>query len=168
MTEANPVEIVRHAEMVKKVKMGWLARLINNFYLSLGQRLYEQGYVSEMADTDALTGLYNRNFFDHWMSKILAQANRSGVTLAFVYMDVNDLKKVNDQEGHNKGDLMLRRYSKALVKGYRISDLLFRIGGDEFVAVLWGCSKELAVKKTAAIQKKLAIKKGIHFSFGVA
>jgi diguanylate cyclase (GGDEF)-like protein len=166
--QMNPVEAIRHEEMKKTVRVGFVAKAINKFYISLGDYLYRKGFVSEIADSDSLTGFFNKNFFDRWTPKVLSQANRSGTTLSFVYMDMNDLKKVNDTLGHKEGDKMLRIFARAVTKGFRLSDLIFRLGGDEFLAVLWSCNKEVAEKKTKKIQDKLAKKKNIHFSFGVA
>lgn len=168
MEQINPVEMVRDEEMKRKVRVGFLARAINKFYVSLGEALYNRGFVSEVADSDALTGLFNRNFFDRWMKKVLSQANRSKTVLSFVYMDVNDLKKKNDKFGHKAGDRMLKDFAKAVTKGFRLSDLIFRLGGDEFVAVLWSCDRETAERKTKLIQEKLRKRKKIHFSFGIA
>jgi diguanylate cyclase (GGDEF)-like protein len=164
----NPVTNVRHEEVKKVVKLDFVASLVNRFYSSLGEFLYEKGYLSEMADSDKMTGLYNRNFFDRWVEKVIAQAKRTKVPLSFVYIDINDLKMVNDTLGHKEGDRMLNIFSKKLLTQLRVSDLCFRMGGDEFAVLMWSCNKENADIKMAEIQSDLLDKDNIGFSFGVA
>lgn len=163
----NPVEKVRHEETKKQVKFDFLAHIINKMYLKLGKYLYERGYISEIADVDSLTGMYGRSFFDRWFVKVVAQAARSGEILSLVFIDVNDLKTLNDQRGHIAGDDCLKLFSEHLLESVRNSDLCFRFGGDEFVVIMWACPKIVAEKKMKNIQK-LLLKQEISFSFGVA
>ena len=166
MAEANVIEDLRHQEIQKTVKVKWLARWVSRLYVKFGEYLYQKGFISQIVDVDSLTGAYNRNFFERWVPKLLAQSRRSGVQLAFVNFDVNDLKKTNDSEGHNAGNILLRRFVRVLSRGLRESDLIFRVGGDEFVAILWSCDATLAQKKIEKIKTKLE-KKKVYFSFGV-
>lgn len=129
--------------------------------------MYNKGYLSEIADTDYLTGLYNRNFFDRWIPKLVSQAVRDKSTLSIAYLDINNLKTVNDTLGHSAGDKIIRTFARKLSKKLRLSDLAFRIGGDEFVAVLWSSNKENTEKVFKNLQESLQ-EVGIHFSFGVA
>lgn len=89
--------------------------------------------LSVLAYTDSLTGLGNRTAFLEEMSIIEANG-RPGVTIAMY--DVNNLKVVNDTKGHLVGDALLRHCTKAIKASLRAEDKVYRIGGDEFVAIL--------------------------------
>lgn len=162
----SPIDQLRHEELKEKVKVDFIARLLRKFYTTFGEFLYNGGYISEITDSDSLTGLYNRNFFERWVSKVLAQASRNKIALSFVYVDVNGLKQVNDFQGHKAGDKLLKTFSKRLASELRDSDLAFRLGGDEFAIILWSCDKENATKKILAVREKLE-KDNIRFSFGI-
>jgi GGDEF domain-containing protein len=88
------------------------------------------------AATDSLTGLYNRRLFDEYSEKELNRAKRYNQQLAFVILDVHNLKEVNDRRGHLLGDKILELAATTLRKTMRASDFAFRIGGDEFALLL--------------------------------
>lgn len=120
-----------------------------------------------MVETDALTGLLNRNYYERRMETILSQAQRVGVDLAFALVDLDNLKKINDSQGHKAGDRVLKRLAKSLLEHARKSDIVVRMGGDEFVVILWNCD---LVNAQQIMEKQLTIvkKMGISFSFGVS
>ena len=88
------------------------------------------------AATDSLSGLYNRRLFDEYSEKELNRAKRYDQQLAFVILDVQNLKEVNDRRGHLQGDQILQLAAATLRKTMRASDFAFRIGGDEFALLL--------------------------------
>ena len=88
------------------------------------------------ARTDALTGLLNRRGFEAQMSFALALARRSGRPLSLIAVDVDHFKRVNDTHGHEAGDEVLRRLARTLQDWLRASDVVARLGGEEFVALL--------------------------------
>ncbi len=88
------------------------------------------------AATDPLTGLYNRRFFDDYFQKELNRSIRYSHHLALVIFDLHRFKEVNDQYGHQQGDLLLQMAASTLRKSLRTSDYAFRIGGDEFALLL--------------------------------
>lgn len=88
------------------------------------------------ARTDALTGLLNRRGFDSKMEFALALARRSGRPLSLVSIDVDHFKRVNDSFGHDAGDEVLRRLAHTLQQRLRASDVIARLGGEEFAALL--------------------------------
>ncbi len=88
------------------------------------------------ARTDALTGLLNRRGFETQMAFALAVARRSGRPLSLVAVDVDHFKRVNDTHGHDAGDEVLRRLARTLTDRLRASDVVARLGGEEFVALL--------------------------------
>ncbi|MTI81661.1 MAG: diguanylate cyclase [Firmicutes bacterium] len=88
---------------------------------------------------DSLTGLYNRTFFQQEMQRLKGCHNSLGVILC----DLNGLKLVNDTLGHDKGDLLLKEAADIINECSRSSDIVARIGGDEFVVLLSNCDEKL-------------------------
>jgi diguanylate cyclase (GGDEF)-like protein len=86
--------------------------------------------------TDELTGLYNRRRFFVLTEQYLKVSIRTKKRLLLLYIDMDDLKWINDQYGHNEGDRVLIDLASILKKTFRESDIIARIGGDEFVALL--------------------------------
>lgn len=81
---------------------------------------------------DYLTGLPNRNFFEEGFIDALSK-NKKGNMLAVIYMDFNNFKRTNDEQGHRIGDLVLIEIAHRLTRNIRTSDIVARFGGDEFV-----------------------------------
>ena len=94
------------------------------------------GRLSEQATRDELTGLVNRREWYRRLDAALVRARRSGEPLSIVILDVNGLKLVNDRDGHAAGDRLLRSVGSRWASTLRESDVLGRIGGDEFGIVL--------------------------------
>ncbi len=90
----------------------------------------------EMAITDQLTGLHNRRYMGRHLDNLLAEARKSGKPLAFVIMDIDFFKSVNDTHGHDIGDEVLREFAKRISANVRGIDLVCRYGGEEFVVVM--------------------------------
>lgn len=88
------------------------------------------------ARTDALTGLLNRRGFETQMAFAVALARRSSRPLSLITVDVDHFKRVNDTYGHEAGDEVLRRLARTLESRLRGSDVVARLGGEEFVALL--------------------------------
>lgn len=88
------------------------------------------------ARTDTLTGLLNRRGFDTQMAFALAMARRTGRALSLITVDVDHFKRVNDTFGHEAGDEVLRRLARTLEQRLRGSDVVARLGGEEFVVLL--------------------------------
>ena len=102
--------------------------------------LHLKSYISDLNDlayADALTSLHNKGAFDICVKDLQARMNVKGTLPEFAVciFDCNDLKKVNDQNGHDKGDLYLKKAASVICEVFEHS-LVFRIGGDEFAAIL--------------------------------
>lgn len=88
------------------------------------------------AHVDPLTGIANRRFLMEYLEGLLAGRHGCRGELAFIVVDVDDFKAYNDRYGHLAGDEALRRVARALESGVRKGDMVARMGGEEFIAVL--------------------------------
>ena len=104
--------------------------------------------------TDTLTGLYNRSFFESEMARL----NRRRLFHVSIFVvDVDLLKQVNDQHGHEAGDVLLKRTAQVLTTSFRAEDIIARIGGDEFVAILPNTdesSADIALQRLKGVLKE--------------
>jgi diguanylate cyclase (GGDEF)-like protein/PAS domain S-box-containing protein len=98
------------------------------------QRLQSQ--LREMAIHDSLTGLYNRHYLAETLKRELARATREKYPVSFIMIDIDYFKRVNDTFGHKAGDEVLEKLAAQLLASSRASDIIFRYGGEEFLAIL--------------------------------
>jgi diguanylate cyclase (GGDEF)-like protein len=105
----------------------------------------------EMATRDSLTGLSNRRHFMDAGNRELLLARRSGRPLSVVMLDLDHFKSVNDTYGHAVGDSVLKRFSAIALATLRNSDVIGRIGGEEFALLL----REMPPRDAAAVAEKL-------------
>lgn len=103
------------------------------------QRRKRERELYSQALSDELTGLHNRRGFIALAGQALKLAERSGTCLELVFADVDELKEINDHHGHPAGDQVLVDFAAVMKKTFRESDILARIGGDEFVALAMDC-----------------------------
>ena len=104
---------------------------------------------------DDLTGLYNRRGFLPLAEKFLNLANRQKQDLLMIYLDLNDLKVINDTRGHQEGDQALMDIAQILKKTYRVVDIIARMGGDEFAVIPVGAAKNDIEIVTSRLQKNI-------------
>ncbi|MBX2833969.1 MAG: PleD family two-component system response regulator [Micavibrio sp.] len=97
-----------------------------------------------MALTDSLTGLYNRRYLEVHLEKLLEKNIESKKALAVLMMDIDFFKAVNDTHGHKAGDEVLQTFAQRMKDGLRSFDLVARLGGEEFVAILPDVTTERA------------------------
>ncbi|HEY4105016.1 MAG TPA: sensor domain-containing diguanylate cyclase, partial [Polyangiaceae bacterium] len=101
---------------------------------------------------DELTGLYNRRGFMELAQKELEAANRVRSSSALFFADLNGMKQINDQLGHEMGDHAIRAAASVLSEIFRPSDVITRLGGDEFAVFVSGCDEEIASAICSAIE----------------
>ncbi|OMH38255.1 EAL domain-containing protein [Motiliproteus sp. MSK22-1] len=92
--------------------------------------------LEHLALHDTLTGLYNRYYFDNELRRLASQSRRSGSNHSLLYLDLDHFKTINDTQGHNQGDFILKSVASKLQHRLRETDSLCRIGGDEFAVLL--------------------------------
>ncbi len=112
--------------------------------------------LARQAQTDWLTGLANHRAFHERLRAELARANRAHDAVALLLLDLDDFKKVNDVHGHGTGDELLRRLAEILTDLVRASDVVCRIGGEEFAVILPSCSADDAVGLAHRVSERLA------------
>ena len=103
--------------------------------------------LGELSRTDELTGLFNRRAFMEDLQGRHAHIFRTGQKCAFLYIDLDNFKQINDSMGHDAGDLTLREIANILRYHSRAGDLCARLGGDEFAVWLEGADEEGAQRK---------------------
>ncbi len=113
--------------------------------------------LERLADEDALTPIANRRAFVRELTRMIAFTKRYGVPSSVVYFDVNGMKQINDAHGHPAGDAALRHVAKTLLDNIRSSDIVGRLGGDEFGVILSHTSQEQANRKAVLLAKAIAM-----------
>ncbi|NNC77796.1 MAG: GGDEF domain-containing protein [Woeseiaceae bacterium] len=98
----------------------------------------QRGLLLQLATKDPLTGAGNRRAFEDKLESTVAQLKRSGTPASLIIIDLDHFKTVNDQHGHAVGDQILCRVTDIINLRIRLTDSLYRIGGEEFVVVLEG------------------------------
>ena len=92
--------------------------------------------LKQSAQFDSLTGLANRRRCDERVVEAIARSERSGQTMALMFLDVDRFKSINDTLGHNAGDLVLKEFARRVASSVRNTDFVARLAGDEFVVLL--------------------------------
>ena len=115
------------------------------------QQIAEQQELILLSRTDSLTGLLNRRAFMEELERAKERTTRNRASSAILFLDLNNFKYVNDTQGHDAGDRVLKRLAEALHSATRSYDFVARLGGDEFVVWLENVDKETARRRAAAI-----------------
>lgn len=109
----------------------------------------------ENATRDMLTGVYNRRVGFEKLEKLMFQAKKTKTDLTICFIDVNDLKLVNDKYGHRAGDEYLKKITELISRNIRDNDFIFRLGGDEFLVVFKNCNRIGANRVISRINKDI-------------
>jgi diguanylate cyclase (GGDEF)-like protein/PAS domain S-box-containing protein len=107
-----------------------------------------QAELLEQAIRDPLTGLYNRRQMSETLVRELARAEREKYPVSFVMIDLDHFKHINDTFGHNVGDAVLQRLATQLLSQARLADIIYRYGGEEFLAILPNVTATIAFQIT--------------------
>ncbi|HEY5598500.1 MAG TPA: GGDEF domain-containing protein [Kiloniellales bacterium] len=113
-------------------------------------------FLESLADQDALAPVLNRRAFVRELTRTMAYAERYGVPGSVLYFDVDEMKQVNDQLGHAAGDAVLKRVAETLVRESRASDVVGRLGGDEYAVILLQADTRAAAAKATALAQAVA------------
>ncbi len=119
------------------------------------EKKHLEGELQRLATTDVLTQSSNRRHFFECAHREFEQARLQGTSMAFLLLDIDDFKLINDTYGHQEGDIVLQRIAESGRAILRRGDLFGRIGGEEFAAVFPGCSPEMAQQIAERLQREI-------------
>ena len=179
---ANLAERMTHGEIPLKpipvVRDDEVGHLTEAFNRLLEKLSINQAELERMAHHDALTGLPNRRLLADRMQQALARAKRNHSRVAILFLDLDGFKPINDQLGHEYGDIALVEVARRLTEVVRESDTLARVGGDEFVYMFADLADDaeddvahIAQKCITAVSKPIELKNtpcSIGVSIGIA
>lgn len=111
-----------------------LTRLVSQLETSLDAAQFRNNQLNRMSMLDELTGVYNRRGFYEFTNRIFKAAENEGKHAVLIFADLDNLKKINDTFGHDDGDYSIKAASDFIRNGLRSTDIVARIGGDEFAA----------------------------------
>ncbi len=114
-----------------------------------------EGELHRLATTDVLTQSSNRRYFFECARSEFERARQSGTPMAFLLLDVDDFKQINDRYGHQVGDQVLQRLAHCGATALRRDDLFGRIGGEEFAALFPGCEQAVALQVAERLQREV-------------
>jgi diguanylate cyclase (GGDEF)-like protein len=120
--------------------------------------------LEAVADLDPLLDILSRRGFERELRRALDFMQRYGDTATLIYIDVDQLKPINDQHGHAAGDAVLRAVATTLVANVRPSDIVARIGGDEFAVLLWNIGEPEANAKATALEMAVAEQQVLYWT----
>jgi len=124
-------------------------------YTDISEIKKNQAILELYATTDEMTGILNRRTGLLMLNKLMAQFERTSDNLSICYFDIDELKEVNDEFGHESGDMLIKSITQAAKEATREGDIIMRLGGDEFLIVFTYCSVKLAHSRMEAIKQQL-------------
>lgn len=174
-TFVNGARITRHElSDGDRIQVGSVTILKFSYQDSLEEQFQQQLY--ESATRDPLTQAYNKRFFSEQLAKDFGHAERHGLALSLVLMDIDHFKNINDTYGHPAGDHVLQRASSAIMESLRAEDSYCRIGGEEFAIIMRDCTGDEAAALAERLRALIADMRFVYggqelpvtMSFGVA
>ena len=159
---SNPLEQLRqyayyNNDVPKAFKVKELESIRYSMVDTFSRLESEKKELYLMARTDSLSGLSNRNSLNEYLERLILTSKRNKEEFAFLYLDIDHFKSINDSLGHNIGDELLQNISKLLKRILRPSDFIARIGGDEFVILIQEYDSYLELSNVInRVQKQLS------------
>ncbi|MCR9222215.1 MAG: sensor domain-containing diguanylate cyclase [Alphaproteobacteria bacterium] len=151
VVEADEADVLRDLDtgFASNLAIGLTAIILTVIAVILAVNRYQRR-LEEMATTDPLTGLANRQLFDAHLDQAVRRGRRSGRPVSLVLFDLDRFKQLNDRHGHLAGDAVLRRVADVAREAVRTVDTVCRWGGEEFAILMEDCP---APKAGAAAEK---------------
>lgn len=128
--------------------------------LALHEKIQQIGQLQDrlerQVNEDALTGLFNRRYFDATLPRELARCQRDNQPLSLILIDIDHFKHINDTFGHPAADLVLQEAARLFAYYARQGDVVCRYGGEEFMLLLPGLSRDTALERAEYIRRTFA------------
>ncbi len=149
---------IPEAELTPKVRSAIMTLMaeVDRLRQELEQTKGRLGHLEKLADQDTLAPVANRRAFVRELSRVISYSERYKAPSSLVYFDLNHFKAINDDMGHAAGDAALLHVAKMLVENVRESDVVGRLGGDEFGVILAHADEAQAQEKAASLAKQIA------------
>ena len=144
---------ISEAELTPKVHAAIMSLLqeLKRLQSEIDQGKRRIDHLERLADQDTLIPVANRRAFVREMSRIMAYSQRYDVPSGVLYFDLNGMKEINDAYGHAAGDAALRTLANVFIENVRQSDVVGRLGGDEFGVILAQTDNEAAIEKAESL-----------------
>jgi diguanylate cyclase (GGDEF)-like protein len=160
---AEPTDILNLAgigetELTPRLRQAILGLMaeVDTLRRELGDARQRIGYLERLADEDPLMPIANRRAFVRELTRMMSFAQRYGTAASIVYIDVNDMKLINDSNSHAAGDAALMQVARVLLDNVRNTDVVGRLGGDELGVLLVQTDQPLAEQKAAQLAGAVA------------
>ncbi len=143
------------------------ADLLTSLYIdrqdaNMRLKMQENRELQILADRDALTGLINRGKFDEMLDIEIQRASRYYYNFALLMLDLDHFKNINDRYGHSAGDTVLKEFAAICLKMVRSTDIVARVGGEEFAIILLKADEKSALKMADRICNSIRSKNIIY------
>ncbi len=158
----GPMAVNKAPSSAKKTSRSEAVRLaaeVERLQAELAAARAQVAQLEARADIDASLEIMNRRGFERELRRALAYVRRYGTTAALIYLDLDNFKPVNDRHGHAAGDRVLKAVASTLLRTVRESDVVSRLGGDEFGILLWNIGTAPAAAKAMELEAAIAATK---------
>lgn len=150
-SQETPIDLTISSIEVKNEQLIGLVIVITD----ITQKKEQEEKLKKLAATDRLTNIMNRRMGTTYLQKQMGRVKREGIDLTVCFIDVNGLKNVNDNFGHNEGDNLLKSTAQLLADNIRETDAVARFGGDEFLIIFNDCQLQEAKDIWNRIEKAI-------------
>lgn len=149
---------IPEAELTPKVRSAIITLMaeVDRLRQELEQTKGRLGHLEKLADQDTLAPVANRRAFVRELSRVISYSERYKAPSSLIYFDLNGFKAINDSMGHAAGDAALLHVARLLVENVRESDVVGRLGGDEFGVILAHADERQAHEKAASLAQQVA------------
>ena len=140
-------------EMTPRVRTALISLMedVRDLRMELKEARTRIDELEKLADRDPMLDILNRRAFVRELDRALSMIDRYAMQASLVFIDLNDLKKINDNRGHAAGDAALAHVAKVLTENVRQTDVVARLGGDEFAILLLQADEAIAAAKAGDI-----------------
>ncbi|WDI31437.1 GGDEF domain-containing protein [Hyphococcus flavus] len=158
LSDQTVISGVPEAELTPKVREALTALMseVQSLRAELAEARDRVGNLEKLADRDPLLDVFNRRAFVRELDRTMAMIDRYDMRASLVFIDLNDLKKINDSMGHHAGDAALRHIASVISSNIRQTDVLGRLGGDEFGLLLTQADQATAEHKAEELSRAVS------------